>query len=183
MRRSTSIFLAALMAFALGMVSAKARPLEKVSSLCAASMQEEFGAAAFKFNKLRRDEDNDRQRLFGELTLKNGKKARIRCRVRGGKVFDVRFSTGAGNSLGGQMWEAARPEGAEYVPFEDEETEENAETQGEPEAGDTEAQDTEAEGQQETAETTETAESTETAETTETEEAPQRSRFIKAPKN
>ena len=30
------------------------------------------------------------------LKLKNGKTARIRCRVRDGKVFDVRFSTGSG---------------------------------------------------------------------------------------
>ena len=156
----------------------EARQLKQVASLCAANMKEEFGAAAFKFNKLRRDEDNDRQRLFGELTLKNGKTARIRCRVRDGKVFDVRFSTGSSNSLGGQMWEQNRPEGAEYIPFENEENEDEASSEeGENET--TEEQPEPADGEVETTQN----EAEPADQTAENEEEPQRSRFIKAPGN
>ena len=130
--------------------SAEARDFKKTQALCAASMQEEFGAAKFSFNKMRRNNDENRQRLFGTLTLKNGQVATIRCRVRDGKVRDVKFSTGTGNSLGGQMWNSTRPEGAEYIPFEDE-VEEEAAAEAEVPEGEATAEDG-ANAEQETAE-------------------------------
>ena len=162
---------------------AQARDFKKTQALCAASMQEEFGAAKFNFDRMRRNNDENRQRLFGTLTLKNGQVATIRCRVRDGKVRDVKFSTGTGNSLGGQMWDSTRPEGAEYIPFEDE-TEVEVEADTEAEAAETEeAEAADTEGGEQNAEATsqDNAETAQDQTETETETEPRKSLFKRVP--
>ena len=179
-----AVLLAALLT-AFAVPPAEARDFKKTQALCAASLQKEFGNAKFNFNKMRRNNDENRQRLFGEMTLKNGQVATIRCRVRDGKVRDVKFATGTGNSLGGRMWDGTRPEGAEYIPFEDE-VEEQEGTEAEAQDAKATAEDGEAEAQ-ETAEA-ETGEDGGAADVdadadAETEAEPRKSVFKRVPGN
>lgn len=112
---------------------------QKVFDACAKQMKEEFGNAAFKFDKIRRSEN--RNFAFGEMTLENGETRRIRCLYQRGRVRDTRFRSGSGAI--GDRWTSQRPEGAVFVPFETEEeaddgrtgdNPENAEATGSPDA-------------------------------------------------
>lgn len=110
--------------------SAMAASKDEIFAACASSLKEEFGASPFEFEKVRRS--GGRQYAFGEVTLPDGSTQQIRCQVRNGNVDHVRFRK-SGGATTGNAWTDDRPEGAEYVPFEDE-VEAEAETEAETEA-------------------------------------------------
>ena len=97
--------------------TSRAGSKDDVFAACAARMTAEFGEAEFSFGKIRRS--GNRNLAFGELTLADGSKRRIRCEVKRGKVRDVLFRNGNQSQLNGGFWEKARPAGAVFVPPEE----------------------------------------------------------------
>lgn len=101
---------------------AHAGPKDKAIELCKDSMKEEFGAAEIEFERFRRGEDRDY--ATGTVQMTDGSTRRIQCRVRKGRVLDVRFRT---PNASGQLWTFDRPPEAGFIePEKDEPKEETA---------------------------------------------------------
>lgn len=112
MIRVWQLAMAALLATLMG-APAEASSRDAVFSACATEMKQQFGATEFTFSKFRRDEN--RNHAFGEMTLSNGKKQRIRCTFQRGRVRGVSFRNSNSSRLEGRFWNTERPEGAIYV--------------------------------------------------------------------
>lgn len=109
-------FAAVLLAGVFVAGSAHAAGKDKIFEACAERMKEEFGEAEFNFSNIRRSEN--RNFAFGEMTLEDGSKQRVRCSFRRGQVRDMRFRSGSQDV--GNRWTNERPPGAVYVPLQDE---------------------------------------------------------------
>ena len=90
--------------------NAAAASKEEVFSGCAEQIAKEFGASPVEFNKFRRNDG--RQMAFGTITLSDGSKRQIRCRMRKGRVLETKFRT---DGQGSGAWSKERPPAAVYV--------------------------------------------------------------------
>lgn len=168
--------------------AAHANSKEQVFEACRVQMEKEFGQAEFDFQSIRRSEN--RNFAFGEMTLEDGSKRPIRCRYQRGAVRDVRFRSDSEEL--GDRWSSERPDGAVYVPLDDETEDPKGATTGETgettEAADGTAASASPSADADAPETAETAEATGDAAQQDApdgtaEPALVKPRFMKAPRN
>ncbi|MEM9140590.1 MAG: hypothetical protein AAGB15_12250 [Pseudomonadota bacterium] len=82
---------------------------------CAENLKEEFGAAEFRLQAMRRSQYM--AMAFGRLEMTDGSTREVRCRIYNGRRLDVSFRT---RGSGADAWTKDRPSNAGYIETDEE---------------------------------------------------------------